>query len=101
MVPKVNVYLPDELAERVKAAGIPVSAVCQKALEDALNSVTDFRHFTGRARKVIHLARATAAERHQAEVGSEHLLLGILDEGGNLALHVLKSLNVDLESLRT
>ena len=36
MSPKINVYLPDELAAEVKAAGIPVSAVCQQALADAV-----------------------------------------------------------------
>ena len=36
MAPKINVYLPDELAGEVKAAGIPVSAVCQQALADAV-----------------------------------------------------------------
>jgi post-segregation antitoxin (ccd killing protein) len=31
-MPKINVYLPDDLATAVRAANIPVSAVCQKAL---------------------------------------------------------------------
>lgn len=34
-------------------------------------------------------------------VGTEHLLLGIIDEGGNLAVKVLRSLDVGLEDLRT
>lgn len=33
---RVNVYLPDELAEEVKAADLNVSAVAQAALRDAL-----------------------------------------------------------------
>ena len=33
---RVNVYLPDELAEEVKAADINVSAVSQAALREAL-----------------------------------------------------------------
>ena len=36
MTPKINVYLPDDLAAEVKASGIPVSAVCQQALADAV-----------------------------------------------------------------
>jgi post-segregation antitoxin (ccd killing protein) len=31
-MPKVNIYLPDELAKAVKDAGISVSPVCQRAL---------------------------------------------------------------------
>jgi ATP-dependent Clp protease ATP-binding subunit ClpA len=100
-MPKINVYLPDDLAERVKAAGIPVSAVCQRALEDALNRTADLSHFTNRARKVMQLARDAGRQRQQAEVGTEHLLLGILDEGGNLGLQVLKNMKIDPESVRT
>ena len=33
---RINVYLPDELARRVKGAGINVSRVTQEALRDAL-----------------------------------------------------------------
>ena len=29
---RANVYLPDELERRVKAAAIPISEVCQRAL---------------------------------------------------------------------
>ncbi|MDQ1521366.1 MAG: hypothetical protein QOI55_2439, partial [Actinomycetota bacterium] len=39
-MPKINVYLPDDLAEAVREARIPVSAVCQRALEDALRHST-------------------------------------------------------------
>src|SRR5215471_4314947 len=39
-MPKINVYLPDELAAAVKAAGVPVSPVCQKALAEAVQAVT-------------------------------------------------------------
>ena len=31
MVPKINVYLSDDLAEAVKDAQIPVSSICQAA----------------------------------------------------------------------
>lgn len=31
-MPRVNIWLPDELFDAVKAAGIPMSQVCQKAL---------------------------------------------------------------------
>ena len=43
-MPKINVYLPDDLATAVREAGIPVSPVCQKALAEAVRRV-------GRARK--------------------------------------------------
>lgn len=116
-MPKVNVYLPDELAAAVRDAQIPVSAICQSALESAVRNVgaargTDeppesgqtrgrlFRHFTPRARKSVSEAQREAKEHGHSHVGTEHLLLGILDEGGNLGIKVLEALEVEAEDLR-
>ncbi|MEZ0073402.1 Clp protease N-terminal domain-containing protein [Planotetraspora sp. GP83] len=111
-MPKINVYLPDELAEAVKEAGLPVSAICQRALEQAVRRVTAIReavvgdlelddpagrlaHFTARARAVFKLALERARADGSPSVGTEHLLAGMLAEGGNLALHVLRAVEVD------
>jgi ATP-dependent Clp protease ATP-binding subunit ClpA len=120
MVPKINVYLPDELAEAVKEAGIPVSAVCQRALEQAVARITAikelvigdgsdlrtdlegstarFSRFTNRARNVIALAMDEAETGHVA-IATEHVLGGILAEGGNLALSVLRSMDIGPEEI--
>ena len=37
-MPKINVYLPDELADAVREAGLPVSPICQRALEQAVRA---------------------------------------------------------------
>ena len=37
-MPKINIYLPDDLASAVREARIPVSAVCQRALADAVRA---------------------------------------------------------------
>ncbi|MGW0805413.1 Clp protease N-terminal domain-containing protein [Nonomuraea sp. NPDC002799] len=117
-MPKINVYLPDELAEAVKQAGVPVSAVCQRALEQAVRRVTAIRetvltprdldeptgaltHLTARTRLVvIKLAQEEARADGAASVGAEHLLAGVLREGTNLALHVLRAMDVDPEQVR-
>jgi ATP-dependent Clp protease ATP-binding subunit ClpC len=113
MMPKINVYLPDELAEAVKAAKLPVSTVCQRALEDALRGAASVREgarsvgapygrsVTGRLQRAVDLASEAAATRGHRSVGTEHLLLGMLDEGGNLALQVLRALDVDPADVRT
>ncbi|MDF5752893.1 Clp protease N-terminal domain-containing protein [Spongiactinospora sp. TRM90649] len=115
-MPKINVYLPDELAEAVKASGVPVSAVCQRALEQAVRRVTAIRevmagdlagddlaarfpHFTARTREVLKLSVAAAREDGAAEVGTEHLLGGMLAEGTNLALHVLRAAEIEPEQV--
>jgi ATP-dependent Clp protease ATP-binding subunit ClpA len=116
-MPKVNVYLPDELAAAVRETQIPVSAVCQAALERAVRDVTAARNaedtppdelpgvgmfgrFTPRARKVLSLAQGTARASNHSHVGTEHVLIGILDEGGNLAVKVLANLDVEANDLR-
>src|SRR5438045_4097889 len=74
---KVNVYLPDELSKRVKERDIPVSAVCQQALEERIrvaDAVSKAR--ADLAPVVERLAReraeeANAAYRNGFEAGVE------------------------------
>ncbi|MCE5300824.1 MAG: NDP-hexose 4-ketoreductase, partial [Spirochaetia bacterium] len=56
--------------------------------------------FTDRARKVIALAREEAVRIGNDYLGTEHILLGIIKDGGGIAAAVLESLNIDLEKLR-
>ncbi|ONI74846.1 peptidase [Actinosynnema sp. ALI-1.44] len=105
-MPKINVYVPDELADAIKAASLPVSAICQRALEQSVRRVSAIRamtlddvadlqlsQFTERMRTVIRLgiARSSGADA----VGTEHLLHGMLSEGSNLALQVLRAMEID------
>jgi hypothetical protein len=46
-MPKVTVYLPDDLATDVKAAGISVSAICQRALEEEVKKASALRAWHG------------------------------------------------------
>jgi ATP-dependent Clp protease ATP-binding subunit ClpC len=111
-MPKINVYLSDELAEAVRESGVPVSAICQRALETSVKRVTAIRaatigeltgsdpattlpHFTERARTTVKLAIDRAREDGSALVGTEHLLRGIVTEGSNMALRVLTATDVD------
>jgi excisionase family DNA binding protein len=56
---------------------------------------------TGRAKKVIELAVNEARSLGHKYIGTEHLLLGILREGGGLAVGVMETLGVDLEKVRS
>jgi ATP-dependent Clp protease ATP-binding subunit ClpC len=115
-MPKINVYLPDELAEAVKEAGVPVSAICQRALEQAVRRVTAIRattladlddseptgalrHLTARTRTVLKLAGDQTRADGVPNVGTEHLLGAMLAEGGNLALHVLSAMEIEPEQV--
>jgi ATP-dependent Clp protease ATP-binding subunit ClpA len=117
-MPKINVYVPDELAEAIKETGIPVSAVCQRALETAVRRVTAIREavqsptwdldersgrlarFTERAATAVRLAIDDARAESAPEVGTEHLLTGLLAEGTNLGLQVLRVLEIEPEQVR-
>ncbi len=107
-MPKINVYLPDDLADAVRDTGVPVSAICQRALEQAVRRITAIRRtvlgtlddddlgtllpsFTGRARAVLALAR----DADGPSVTTGDLLNGIVIEGSNLAVQVLRSMDFD------
>jgi ATP-dependent Clp protease ATP-binding subunit ClpC len=56
--------------------------------------------FTERARRVLVLATEEARGRRHETVGPEHLLMGILRDGGDFAVHSLEQLGVSPETLR-
>ncbi|WP_181781414.1 Clp protease N-terminal domain-containing protein [Pseudonocardia pini] len=101
-MPKINVYLPDDLAAAVKEAGIPVSSVCQQALAEAVagapsaggaamddSETPGWNRFTARARTAVR-----AAVAHDRPTTTD-LLAAVVDEGDNLALTILATLDVE------
>jgi ATP-dependent Clp protease ATP-binding subunit ClpA len=112
VVPKINVYLPDDLAEAVREMGVPVSAICQRALEASVRRVTAVRqatlgqvplddpagrmaHFTAKSRAAVGLAVRSARASGSDTVGTEHLLAGLLADDTNLAMVVLTSMEIE------
>lgn len=55
--------------------------------------------FTPRAKRVLELSVEESQKLGHNYIGTEHLLLGILKEGGGAAIKVLQNLGVDLASL--
>jgi ATP-dependent Clp protease ATP-binding subunit ClpA len=115
-MPKINVYLPDDLADAVRESGLPVSAICQRALEEAVRRLSMIRAtelsglgtdqlaaklpaFTGRAVIVLALAIKAAEEAGAPNVGTGHLLRAMITEGENLALRVLRAMDIDPAAL--
>jgi len=113
-MPKINVYLPDELASAVREAGIPISAVCQRALADAVAAADGGgsaraepppaaagwqpNRFTDRARKVVDGA-IEAAGGSQDRARSAHVLGALVGQGNNLALAIMRSLDIEPEDV--
>jgi len=59
-----------------------------------------FERFTERARQVVVLAQEEARTLKHDHVGAEHLLLGLLREGGGPVAPALESFDITLERVR-
>ncbi len=57
-------------------------------------------HFTPRAQQVLALARKEADGFHHNYVGTEHLLLGLINLGQGVAVNVLQKMGLDLDTVR-
>ena len=57
-------------------------------------------NFTPRAQQVLALARKEADRFHHNYVGTEHLLLGLINLGQGVAVNVLQKMGLDLDSVR-
>jgi len=107
-MPKINVYVPDELATAVKEAGVPISAVCQRALEQAVRRVTAIReiiaapyeladppalNFTRRAMTVLEAGQEAAHAAGRAGVETDDVLAALVAMD-NMAVRVLSALEI-------
>ena len=59
-----------------------------------------FERLTARAQKVVYNAQEEARQMHHSSVGTEHILLGILDEGQGVAARALNSLGIEAGEVR-
>ncbi len=59
-----------------------------------------FDRFTDRARKVMNLAKSEAQRLNHEYIGTEHILLGLVQEGSGVAANVLRNMGIDLKRIR-
>jgi ATP-dependent Clp protease ATP-binding subunit ClpC len=57
-------------------------------------------NFSAQVKEIISFSREEALRLGNDFIGTEHLLLGLIREGDNTAVRILKSFNVDLYELR-
>lgn len=123
-MPKINVYLPDALASAVKEADVPVSAVCQSALADAVERIKRTRggiaalrdpstpvallrqigegtrkRMTPRLVAALGVAALNDDGEALRAVSSLDLLRGLLNDGENLAVQLLLAQGADVDAL--
>ena len=87
------------IAHRVLSEyGVTDEMVCdvlQRSVGKGLSGTAPSQGLTPRAKSVVELAVSEAARMGSSYIGTEHLLMGILREGGNMALRILRTMGVD------
>ncbi len=63
--------------------------------------MASMERFTQRARRVLSLAHKEAERMKHAQIGTEHLLMGLLLDQGGIAGQVLRDLGLDIDSVLT
>lgn len=58
-------------------------------------------NFTDRTRRALQLSREEAARLGHEHVGTEHILLGLIRDGGGVAVAILLRQSIDVAELRT
>ncbi|MFB3067226.1 MAG: Clp protease N-terminal domain-containing protein [Planctomycetota bacterium] len=64
------------------------------------SGVSMFDRCTHHARRLMSLAREEVLRFNHDYIGTEHILLGLIEEGSGVAVDVLKNLDVDLKRIR-
>ena len=62
--------------------------------------MSGLEEFTDLAKRVLHLAHEEAERMQQRMIGSEHVLLGLVEEENGVAGRALRDLGVDLDRAR-
>jgi excisionase family DNA binding protein len=82
----------------------PVFGFIQKALQGKQTSPADvmdrFDRFNDQARKMLNLAQEEAQRFQHNYIGTEHLLLGLINQGEGVAIQVLRNLGAKPEKIR-
>ena len=58
-----------------------------------------FNRFTQRAQKVLQLAQEEAIRMKHESIGTEHILLGLIREGGGIAAKALEAIGVSFATI--
>src|SRR5712691_6462339 len=95
---RIPIYVEDSVLDRAGVALEPGDS--EKRNDAQMHDRERFDTFTERARKVLSLAQEEAQRFQHTDIGTEHLLLGLVREREGIAGKVLTSLGVDLEQAR-
>jgi Clp amino terminal domain, pathogenicity island component len=95
---------PDGVAgETLRSMGVSLDAArheVEEIIGQGQRAPTGHIPFTPRAKKVLELSLREALQLGHNYIGTEHILLGLLREGGGVAVQVLIKRGVDLSEVR-
>ena len=72
-----------------------VTGIVQRSVGRGNGGLAPAQGLTPRAKSVVELAVAESRRMSAPYIGTEHLLMGILREGNNMALRILRTVGVD------
>ena len=72
-----------------------VCSVLQRSVGHGVSGAAPSQGLTPRAKSVVELAVSEASRMGSGYIGTEHLLMGLLREGGNMGLRILRTIGVD------
>ena len=76
-----------------------ICTVLQRSMGTGLSGAAPSQGLTPRAKSAVELAVSEAVRTNAGYIGTEHLLMGLLREGNNMALRILRSVGVDPKKL--
>ena len=83
----------------LRAFGLNINQIYSLLLYNIQSTKMD-NNFSAQVKEIISFSREEALRLGNDFIGTEHLLLGLIREGDNTAVRILKSFNVDLYELR-
>ena len=72
-----------------------VCSVLQRSVGKGVSGAAPSQGLTPRAKSVVELAVSEASRMGSSAIGTAHLLMGLLREGGNMGLRILRTIGVD------
>ena len=89
-------------ARALESLGVSIDAVREQVQAASVSSGSPDTHlpFTPRGKKVLELALREALQLHHNSIASEHILLGIVRDGGGAAVRILERLGAQVDDVR-
>ncbi len=76
-----------------------ICTVLERSMGRGMSGAAPTQGLTPRAKSAVELAVSEAMRLGAGYIGTEHLLMGLLREGGNMALRILETVGIDPKKL--